>query len=854
MNKRLEKITTIALLVALLEGIVVAVFLLTIPTDPTNAFLLSYSKSRIALLIITLILIVFFTTALLNQRLKRRFIELLSPTSPIAQLLPWFGWVMLFLFWLLLWTPPYRLAESAASYTRLQPLLIYITLMGVQFSLAAFIIRGKSNFNDMVAGLKQSRKWLLAGTALFLITVIVFFGLKFVANDFSGKQLLFPPGAPLSPLQVIIAWLILVLFFLLEKASNSKKPGRKMSALLVFVLIWALTFAVWASITMPCSDDRPGPYPPNFACYPDINDAVYSIGSHYITLGQGVYNQWLTDKPLYMAFLALAQTIAGPFIDTYLLVQIAVIALLPALLFLAGWKKYSGAFGIFLATLTAIQGAYAIALYREVGSVHVKLENPEVLTALVLVLLAYSLFKWLSDPASRLWSLVSGGILAISVLLRVNPFFIAPFVVLAILLNRQHRFKAVLPGLLLFLLAFLLVFSPWFISATDSQGRNHYFIKIEQVLESRFSFSSNPDLAVPAPDSLSLPDISEPSDYNPGTTEGNVLTYALEPQFKGGVSAIFIHFLNNVYTGLAQLPTTLMLHPIREQVQDDIWARGSGTPIWMAELRAENLIALSVNLALVLIGIFQAWRKFGLPGLTGVLIQAGYYTGNAISQTSGGRYLVPVFWILIIYYAIGIFTLTTLSIALLSKNNIGSPSPADAEVHEGSLLLQPRRWIIPVLLGGFLLIGFVLPGLRLIPSQLPDEDDPAVAAAALNILTQHGVSANNWQEFVQDPSHIIIQGSAYHVRFYRSSFYRKGDLSFELMLLAKDHVYIGVSTQIHPEMRFSDGSDVILVGCQIGKDSLWNARRIIMKPVAIIQLDNEKSILINETPNWSCSQ
>ena len=77
---------------------------------------------------------------------------------------------------------------------------------------------------------------------------------------------------------------------------------------------------------------------------------------------------------------------------------------------------------------------------------------------------------------------------------------------------------------------------------------------------------------------------------------------------------------------------------------------------------------------------------------------------------------------------------------------------------------------------------------------------------------------------------------------------------FELMLLAKDHVYIGVSTQIHPEMRFSDGSDVILVGCQIGKDSLWNARRIIMKPVAIIQLDNEKSILINETPNTSCSQ
>jgi len=57
--------------------------------------------------------------------------------------------------------------------------------------------------------------------------------------------------------------------------------------------------------------------------------------------------------------------------------------------------------------------------------------------------------------------------------------------------------------------------------------------------------------------------------------------------------------------------------------------------------------------------VLAAYRKFGLAGLTGVIIQLGYYAGNALSQTSGGRYLEPVHWVTLFYYSLGILMVIT---------------------------------------------------------------------------------------------------------------------------------------------------------------------------------------------------
>ena len=315
MTRRKDQITALFLLISLIEGIAVIATLLSIPSDPKNAFYFGYSKRRLIMLGGVLAALLFLAVLLIDRRLRTRITGWLTPAAPLEKTLPWVGGLTMLFLWLTIWVPAYRLEEWASSFTRLQPLLIWVELMVVQGVLAFWVNREPGKLQSGLRNIQVSRKYLLTGGILTGLTILVFIILVQTKDNFSTKQLFFPPGAPLSGLQVILAWAAIILLFRLEQRTLSRTPTRKWSTALFFLLLWAVTFIIWSAIPLPCTDDRPGPYPPNGICYPDINDAVYSIGSHYITLGEGVYNHWLTDKPLYMAFLALGQAVFGPSIE-----------------------------------------------------------------------------------------------------------------------------------------------------------------------------------------------------------------------------------------------------------------------------------------------------------------------------------------------------------------------------------------------------------------------------------------------------------------------------------------------------------------------------------------------------------
>ncbi len=844
MKSKPERLFNLFLLVSIIEGFIVAAVMLAIPGDPKNAFLFGYSKNRLVLVAAALVILTILVIALFNKRIYNSLVQLASRSKNMARGAPWFGGLGALMLWLTVFTPAYRLEELAASFTRLQPLLIWVALIIVQFALLVWLITGEGNFVNIKAELNPYRRLIFIGFAIFVATSLVFLVLSLAGGDFSGNQLYFPPGAPLSALQVMAAWVVFLLLLIVEKKYRLGKAWARILPVVFFIAIWAITFVTWLSTPLACTDDRPGPYPPNYVCYPHVNDAVYSIGSHYITLGHGVNNHWLTDKPLYMAFLALGQAVAGPGIEDYLIFQVAVVALLPALLYFAGRKKVGSAFGLLLAGLATLQGAYSLLLYRAVGSVNVKLENPEVLTALVLLVFGFTLFKWLSDPDDLKWAILSGGTLSLATLLRFNPVFIIPVLLLVLILANRRHLRGVIKPALLFLLAFGLVFTPWFLAATDRNGRNHYFTKIDEVISSRFG--SNQDTA-PQSDSIS------PAKKTTAAKD-DIITYQLGAIDKAGVEGILFHFLNNYYGGLAKLPTTIFLHPIEEQVNEGIWDIRSAQPLWKKNLRVENLLALALNLALVLAGVIAAWKKYGLAGLTGIIIQAGYYAGNAVSQTSGGRYLEPVHWVTLVYYCLGILTLTLLLFRVFSRQ---SEIFGEIPSANGSAPLKRSygKRIIFSLLGYCLLIGLVLPALNLLPSSLPAENDIAIEEKAYTVLSTAGVvTESQWTAFLANDDHVLVQGVGYHPRYYRSNFYRAGNLSFELMLLAKDHVFVGYSPRIEPRETFSDGSGVILVGCRIGEDTLWAAERVILESIAVIQLDYEEQLLLDGQPDWNCGQ
>jgi hypothetical protein len=140
-----------------------------------------------------------------------------------------------------------------------------------------------------------------------------------------------------------------------------------------------------------------------------------------------------------------------------------------------------------------------------------------------------------------------------------------------------------------------------------------------------------------------------------------------------------------------------------------------------------------------------------------------------------------------------------------------------------------------------------------LPNSLPAEANPeAVQIANTQLLGQGAISNSQWQEYLKDPEHLIVQGISYNARYYRGGDLWPGNLSFEMMVLGKSHVFASYLFNVEPKGKFSDGSNVILVGCQMGQDDLWGAKRIIMESYAVIQIDHEKQVYVDPDAKWKC--
>jgi len=822
----------------LIEGVGVIIALLTIPTDSKNAILGGYSLSRLIILGTAMVIFAWGIYLIFKSRKIINLLKKWFEKQKIYNIIKWIGLISGLCLWVTIWLPTERLITYAAMFIRIKPLLLWLELISFQFYLYIKISKGDFTFPkwpEIILFLKRYLwLWALSFSGIVLILI-----LKLFYHDSFENQLYFVPGAPLSPLQLLSALALFVILFLVEQRKTVHLKTKAVWTVFIFLAIWCITFLVWNKTPFTCTDDRPGPYLPNYQCYPTVNDAVYSIGSHYITLGQGVYNQWLTDKPGYMMFLALAQWLGGQRIDNYLTFQVAFLSLIPALLYLLGKKGMGIAGGLFVALLALLEGSNAILLYQKVGSVNAKLEATELLTSVFLIAFCLALFKWLKTPRKKIWAAIAGGILGLASLVRFTPIFIIPGVLLTHLICNRKQPKIFIIGIAVFIFAFCFSFAPFAVTANGADDTNYYLAKIQDVVSSRYSYQQNDT----TPNTIQQPTETIPQPQN------SVLVYTQQNTIQSGVSAILLHFVNNEASSIAILPVNFMLVSLGSQVDQPIWKNSQTGPIWLATLSVQNCILLLINFLLVVLGIGIAIKKFGIAGLAPFLIQIGYHLGNAFSKTSGGRYLEAVNWVTLIYFAMGFLSLILWLVSLFR------PSLKIRPVHDEEITFKERKTIIPVIgvMCFFLVIGAALPLIKYLPDKLPQEvSENSISIAETTLVETGMVSMQDWKNFSNDPNHMIISGSAFNARYYRSSFFLSGTPSFELMVLGKEHVFVNYLVRVIPDQSFSDGSNVILVGCKIGKDNLWAADRVIIHSFAVIQLDHEEAVLVDPEATWSC--
>jgi hypothetical protein len=859
--QRWDKLFQRLLIFEIFEGLVALVWTILIPHDQKNAFFLNLSISRWVLIlaistITSFLIFTFFNQGKIIQSILLWVTKLMRGSRGI-----WFDLILFAFLWLTIWFPPARWWEFRYEIVRLKPILIFVILL----LLESFIYiqwridheNGKVNPNPSIP-----KRILSQGLIISLFIAGLFIGLRFLTHPVTKNLSYLNPGVFISPLQLFTALLCFVTLYLIEIQSLKDINQKKVLDIITFFFIWGVVFSFWILTPFRCGGDRTSMYPPNFQCYPQVTDSIFSIGSHYITLGKGVFNHWLTDKPFYMLFLASGQWFIGQRIDQYLIFQVAVIAFIPGFLFLLGKKLTSYSGGLFIAILAAFLGSNAIRFYDTVGGVNVYTENSELLTGLFLVLLGISLFQFFNKKKLSLWALISGGLLGLATLTRINPFFILPIILIAVLLSYRSDLIKGFKFTFIILFGFSLVFLPWVVFAKDNYGNNFYITKIEKILSNRYSSSMltspNPPLFSDS-SNVKVSRVNQKPSTQMISASVNNLYDTRTPSFsENGIGGVLFNFLNNEFQSLVKLPMNFTLDFPLTITSQPLWKNTIHEPFWNEDFSLENWIVILITLVLVVLGIIQTNKNFGMAGLVPLLIQIGYHIGNGFALTSGGRYLQPVDWVFVLYFVAGIFFITKHILSFTLKDVKGTlPLPPKEQKRKGTLAKnsEPNRTRLAflALMVGFGVVGSFLPLTNILPDKIITLTPRELIANAKSVLLEKSKTTDvGFEQSLKNPNSIIVEGVAYHARFYSSPIVFPKKQVFEITVLGEKKVYISNFVIEEPNKQLKDGSHVILVGCKIREKNYWGAESVLINTFAIIQLDNETSTYIFKNRKFNC--
>lgn len=649
------------IILCIFEGILSIGASFAIPTDSKNAFLFGYSKSRLAIFLFLFLGVLFFIGLLFFKNIILEFIKRKLNSQKSIRVLTVLGILFFFLLWITIFTPTKNFFPFEALFIRLKPAIIWFELIVFQITIGIKISK-----NSFVAPAKvriQERN-LMATLSLILIAIWTVISVTKVGlvKDTAFWNV---PGIPTTTLQLIGILLFIFLSLILE-SRQEKKPIQlpKVFIILIPILLYLTTVIVWGSTPMLKHFFSLEPTPPNLQPYPYSDARIHDLGSISILQGQGIYFHGYTDKPLYMVFLAILHLFTKNNYSNLQWAQIFVLALIPVFLYFFGKKYLNSLFGIVLSVLMILQQRNAIVLSYKVASVNPKLEVTEEPILLGIVLVTYLLFLWMRNPEAKKILLLGGLIGALS-LIRINPLFLFPAVVLIIIIKLWKSPRSLRNQLVLFCVGFFLVFSPWLITGTDVNGKSWLFLKIQDVIQNRYPTQ----VEIIQPVEKINPKMSTLSSTIQKTTDKQSIQIDLyknlqenqtnsdiqiETKKDSLVFLMFDHFLHNFSTTLLSLPNSIIVDNLKDLSLREYWQDNNH---WNGTFPFGEYLLILVNLILISLGIAKSWMKYRWAGFSPLIVFVMYDLSLSAALNSGGRYIVPINWIIYFYYAFGVISI-----------------------------------------------------------------------------------------------------------------------------------------------------------------------------------------------------
>ncbi len=767
---------------------------------------------------LSLVLGVLAVAAWRRQAQTGRILAWLSARPRAVMALTLLAGAVFLIGWLGSLLPVYQLGRVQAFFERLKPVMYWLALTGSIFLPLLLTQRFGLHLPDIKVWRENRRLWLafaavlLALTGVWLLAAVT--GLGIIPDRVHWND----SGIPLIGLQILLAWLVGMTFWLSEPALLRKISPRLLD-LLVIAGLWLLAGWLWNIQPLANNFFAPGPYDPAGEHVPFSDAESFDTGSQFMLIGQGYLNGRFYDRALYMGFLALIHTLAGQAYSGFVGLQTAIFAMLPGLIYLLGKRLHTRGLGLAVGLLAVMKEANAILLSGRISTAHSRLLLTEFPTLIVVVVFTIWLIDWLRGAKlDGRFAILAGAALGFGTMLRSNVLFLLPVGWGLTFLGYWKNWRRWLVVILLFMAgAFASVF-PWMVRNQVVAGKGFFYAqRIVDVLEDRYSTAKI--TPTPTPGDAA----QKPAQSSSGSLAGAA----------GFISA---HFTHNLIAAFFELP----LSPVLDSLDVTVKQGFAWNAAWDGSLPPAAIPMVAINLVLLALGMAAAWQRLGLAGLAPLAVFLAYSLSNGFARASGGRYLVPMDWVVYLYYALGLMQLAAGLVGLFRL-------PPQAETGAPQVSPARRRVATALLLGWVLLVGALLPLSEVVvPQRYPAEIAPGALVdqlEQLGALKEMGLARAEVEQFLQDPSALILTGRELNPRYYQIdqgepdpySAYRAMPyprLAFHLIGAQREAVAI-LPLQHSPEV-FPAGADVILLGCAVkGRVDAFGVVLLESQPIVV---------------------
>ncbi|NUM43955.1 MAG: hypothetical protein HUU38_04555 [Anaerolineales bacterium] len=783
----------------------------------------------------------------LTERLRQGWQTQLQKTSL------WGGWVTGSVLLLIsgsfftLITPEITEPFAAAYFLRLQPLARLLAGLAGQTLLALPLLREAQTRPQIPAEFRR-----VAGLyGLFLLAAgAIRVHLLRVGPDPVGWNTL---GTPLLDTQVLgvfgVALLLLGLSIRLGPRTGSPPSDWKLDAA-IFTLLWLAAAAYW--FTIPLADNWyvSAPRHPAFSFYPNSDGVVYDTTAQSLLVGNGYQSSHLPfpRRPLYDLFLMGLYLLKGQDYEAVVTLQALLFGVFPALVYLMTKTMHTRLAGIIAGLLVLLREGNALALTSVITVSTSKMAMSDFPTAIGVVLLAWIAFRWLNAPEHphRLnLILTAGGILAAAMQIRIETGVFIP-IIFGFGLLRLPRLKIrYLTSLLAFVGCMALVLSPWVYRNWQKTGLLYLEVpdaRLSFLLERLQKTTEDEAPQVPTPEGGAPEGGTQPAAPRQKTRPSAQPLQTASPSF---LEILTNHTVHSLSQAILIFPDTYRLFDStigllghkdgakfwtqccsgRDYVKRlPFWQWGK----WSGEIPPQAVVPILVNLLILAVGVRQTWKSARWSALLPSGMAFAYYLANGLARTSGGRYLLPVEWVWISYYSVGLAYLAAGIFRLFGKNPVSGLFPGlvhtSADVPPTQTPTPRAGWKIPLAIGmGFFILGVALPAAEtLFPPRYTD----ASLQTWLGMVSQADeaqIFAPRLGEFFSHGGQ-VLQGRGQYLRYYGPDQGEPGSFypavyprpfpRLSIFLVGPRGIGAYLPLAGRPDLRAENAADVLVFGCE----------------------------------------